>query len=100
MAAGRLAKANPDLSILLVELGPNNLNNPMIRTPAFFLAQVLPTSPTTLFYEGKKSEHLNGRAPMVQSGGTLGGGSSINFLSYTRGKSLGRAQPQGAESCD
>jgi alcohol oxidase len=34
VAAGRLAKANPDLKILLVEGGKNNFQDPTIVNPA------------------------------------------------------------------
>jgi len=36
------------------------------------------------FYKSKKSDHLNGRDVIVPMGGILGGGSSINFMMYTR----------------
>lgn len=87
VAAGRLAKNNPDLSILLIEQGQNNLDNPMVRNPALFLTHLAPDSKTALFYQGNKSDKLNGRAPIVPAGGILGGGSSINFMMYTRGMS-------------
>lgn len=36
------------------------------------------------FYKSKASKHLNGREAIVPMGGILGGGSSINFMMYTR----------------
>ncbi|CAE6393443.1 unnamed protein product [Rhizoctonia solani] len=84
VAAGRLAKANPELDILLVEQGPNNLNEPNVVTPAVFLTHLVPGSKTAHFWQGNKSDALNGRSPIVPTGRTLGGGSSINFLMYTR----------------
>lgn len=86
MVAGRLAEANPKLSILLIEGGPNNYNVPNIVHPVFFLDHLLPTSKTTIFYKGNKAKQLADREVIVPSGGTLGGGSSINFMMYTRGQ--------------
>jgi alcohol oxidase len=36
------------------------------------------------FYKSQKSKHLNNREAIVPMGGILGGGSSINFMMYTR----------------
>ena len=82
--AGRLAEADPDLSILVIEGGADNKDVPHIVNPAFYLQNLLPATKTALFYKGNKSEHLAGREAIVPSGGTLGGGSSINFMMYTR----------------
>ncbi|KAI1845515.1 hypothetical protein JX266_008373 [Neoarthrinium moseri] len=84
--AGRLAEADPNLSILIIEGGENNHNVPSVVNPAFFLQHLLPTSKTALFYKGNKSQQLGDREPIVPSGGMLGGGSSINFMMYTRGQ--------------
>lgn len=78
--AGRLAEADPQLVILVIEGGQNNYNVPNIINPLLFYEHLLPTSTTALFYKAKKSEHLAGRESIVPSGGTLGGGSSINFM--------------------
>ncbi|KAF1999190.1 GMC oxidoreductase [Amniculicola lignicola CBS 123094] len=48
------------------------------------MAGLLPTSNATLFYRGVKEEKLANRELIVPSGGTLGGGSSINLLMYSR----------------
>ncbi|KAH6695058.1 alcohol oxidase [Plectosphaerella plurivora] len=84
VVAGRLAEADPKLSILVIEGGPDNRGVQNIENPVFFLDHLLPTSTTTLFYKGNKSEHCAGREIVVPSGGVLGGGSSINFMMYTR----------------
>ncbi|ELU42837.1 alcohol oxidase-like protein [Rhizoctonia solani AG-1 IA] len=64
-AAGRLAAANPEVNILLIEQGPNNLNEPTVITPG-------------------KSAAIKNREPLVvtdgynhslYTGGLLGGGS-------------------------
>ena len=48
VAAGRLAKANPDLKILLIEGGQNNFENPTVRNPAVYLSHLAPDSKTAL----------------------------------------------------
>ncbi|CAI6334793.1 unnamed protein product [Periconia digitata] len=82
--AGRLSEADPKLSILVIEQGPNNFGIPTIIHPALCLSSILPTSNVTLFYQGKAEKQLNGRELVVPSGGVLGGGSSINLMMYSR----------------
>lgn len=84
VVAGRLAEADPNLSILVIEGGPNNLDVATIVHPALFLSALMPTSNATLFYQGVKESQLNDRELVVPSGGTLGGGSSINLMMYSR----------------
>ena len=72
------------MSILIIEGGKNNLNDPTVTNPAIFLAHLAPDSQTAIFYKSKASEHLAGREAIVPMGGILGGGSSINFMMYTR----------------
>lgn len=55
-----------------------------IENPIFYLDHLLPTSKTTHFYKANKAEQLAGRECVVPAGGVLGGGSSINFMMYTR----------------
>jgi len=58
----------------------DNYGNPDIVTPGRFLSNLLPESKTAIFYKATKSDYLAGREVIVPSGGTLGGGSSINFM--------------------
>ncbi|CAG8957498.1 hypothetical protein HYFRA_00011480 [Hymenoscyphus fraxineus] len=88
VAAGRLAKANPEMKILLVEGGQNNFNEPQIVNPAIYLSNLAPDSKTAIFYKSKASNFLNGREAIVPAGGLLGGGSSINFMMYTRAQGI------------
>ena len=82
--AGRLAEDNPSLSILVIEGGANNKDAASVVNPVFYLQNLLPATKTALFYKGNKSKQLADREPIVPCGGTLGGGSSINFMMYTR----------------
>ncbi|KAM0263150.1 hypothetical protein ACHAQJ_001303 [Trichoderma viride] len=84
IVAGRLSKADPNLSILLIEHGKNNLNDPNVVNASRYLTHLTPNSNTTISYKGNKSADLNGREPVVTTGGMLGGGSSVNFAMYTR----------------
>ncbi|KAI0487114.1 GMC oxidoreductase [Xylaria cf. heliscus] len=84
IVAGRLAEADPNLSILVIEGGKDNYGDPGVVTPAIFLPNIGPGSKNAIFYKGNKSDNLAGREPIVPSGGILGGGSSINFMMYTR----------------
>ncbi|KAK6334519.1 hypothetical protein TWF730_003733 [Orbilia blumenaviensis] len=86
--AGRLAAAEPSLSILVVESGINNKDVESVIHPAMFLNNLIPGSQTATFHVAKKSEKLNNREPIVPTGGCLGGGSSINFMMYTRAQGV------------
>lgn len=68
----------------MIEQGPNNLDVVSVKHPALCLGNLLPTSNATIFYQGSAEKQLNGRELVVPSGGTLGGGSSINLLMYSR----------------
>jgi alcohol oxidase len=68
----------------VVEGGPNNFNVATIVHPALFLSALMPTSNVTIFYQGIKESQLDDRELIVPSGGTLGGGSSINLMMYSR----------------
>jgi alcohol oxidase len=64
----------------VVESGPNNYNEPDIVNPALAIKNISPGSKTSIVYKGVKSKALAGRELTVLSGGTLGGGSSINLF--------------------
>lgn len=58
VAAGRLAKANPDLKILLVEGGKNNYNDPTVVNPAVYLSHLAPDSKTAIVSRSHLSPSL------------------------------------------
>ncbi|KAJ3475833.1 hypothetical protein NLI96_g11571 [Meripilus lineatus] len=84
VAAGRLAAADPSLKILILEAGPTTYNNLAHIQPARYLSHLAPDSTTVTHNIAKPSTHLGGRAVVVSSGHCLGGGSSVNFMLYTR----------------
>ena len=80
VVGGRLAEADPTLSVLLIEGGANNDGMQNVEYPALLTQHLAPDSKTAIFYTGKKSETLAGREVVVPAGGVLGGGSSINVM--------------------
>ncbi|KXJ94135.1 GMC oxidoreductase [Microdochium bolleyi] len=84
IVASRLSDADPNLSILVIEGGQNNHNLPEIVNPILYLSNIAPTSKNALFWKARKSNYLADREVIVPTGGVLGGGSSINFMMYTR----------------
>ncbi|KAI7363642.1 alcohol oxidase, partial [Hortaea werneckii] len=86
VVAGRLAAADPELSILLIEGGENNAGKDTITHPALFPMNLMPQSKTTVWYHAKASDALAGREYPLFTGGVLGGGSSINIMLYSRAK--------------
>ncbi|KAI0294579.1 alcohol oxidase [Russula brevipes] len=84
LVAGRLATADPDLRILILEAGPSTYNNPLHTQPARFCHNLAPGSRTVRVHTSRPSEALGGRSTAVPCGQCLGGGGSINFMMYTR----------------
>jgi len=84
VVASRLAEADPALQVLIIESGKNNLNDSLVRTPAYCVHHLKPNSDTAQFHVSNPSTHVAGRSIIVPSGNILGGGSSINFMMYTR----------------
>ncbi|KAK4175183.1 GMC oxidoreductase-domain-containing protein [Triangularia setosa] len=84
VVAGRLANLDRNLKVLLIEAGENNLNNPWVYRPAIFPRNMKLDSKTATFYESSPSPALSGRGAIVPAANILGGGSSINFMMYTR----------------
>ncbi|KAG0708317.1 GMC oxidoreductase-domain-containing protein [Suillus ampliporus] len=84
VAAGRLAACDPSLKILILEAGEHTLNKAAHVQPWQYFVHLAPTSTSVTYNIGNPSSRLNGRAPVVQSGHCVGGGSSVNFMVYTR----------------
>ncbi|KAI7773714.1 hypothetical protein LA080_010034 [Diaporthe eres] len=83
VVASRLADTDPGLSVLVIEGGPNN-DVPTVEIPASFLAHLSPESKTNRFYLTKKSPEVADRSLVLPTGSILGGGSSTNFMMYSR----------------
>ncbi|KAB8300503.1 hypothetical protein EYC80_000668 [Monilinia laxa] len=82
--AGRLANLDHNLQVLLIEAGESNLNNPWVFRPGIYPKNMKLDSKTASFYYSRPSEWLAGRRAVVPCAHILGGGSSINFMMYTR----------------
>jgi alcohol oxidase len=72
------------LQVLLIEGGESNLNNPWVYRPGIYPRNMKLDSKTATFYYSRPSEWLDGRRAVVPCAHILGGGSSINFMMYTR----------------
>ena len=64
----------------MIEGGPSNAGIDIVQHPALFIMNLLPDSKTALFYKSKQSKQVADREVVVQTGGTLGGGSSVNIM--------------------
>ncbi|KAG6888844.1 hypothetical protein C0995_005384 [Termitomyces sp. Mi166 len=74
VVAGRLAYADPNLKVMLIEGGANNRDDPWVYR----------NDKAKFYVDTKDSAHLRGRRSIVPCANILGGGSSINFQMYTR----------------
>jgi len=84
VVAGRLANVDRNLQVMLIEAGESNLNNPWVFRPGIYPRNMKLDSKTASFYYSRPSEWLGGRRAVVPCAHILGGGSSINFMMYTR----------------
>lgn len=50
-----------------------------------FLSHLIPENKRAIVHMANKEPQLGNRDLFLQTGGMLGGGSSVNFLMYTRG---------------
>ncbi|KAI1121035.1 GMC oxidoreductase-domain-containing protein [Nemania abortiva] len=82
--ASRLADADRDLSILVIEGGTTNENVVDLIYPAFMAKSLGPESKYNHYYKAVRSEALGNRDLVVPTGGVLSGGSSVNLMAYTR----------------
>ncbi|KAG6876028.1 hypothetical protein C0992_001295, partial [Termitomyces sp. T32_za158] len=105
VVAGRLAYADPNLKVMLIEGGANNRDDPWVyrrvlscTTQSFVDIQCLLrpgiyvrnmqqdgiNDKAKFYVDTQSSPHLRGRRSIVPCANILGGGSSINFQMYTR----------------
>ncbi|KAL4742962.1 hypothetical protein BDV11DRAFT_140937 [Aspergillus similis] len=81
--AGRLSEKNHSLQILIIEAGPNVAGHPLTEYPlACFGAH---HSPLDWAYTTVPQAHLNNRECYNSAAKALGGGSAINYGTWTRG---------------
>ncbi|KAL1746376.1 GMC oxidoreductase-domain-containing protein [Schizophyllum fasciatum] len=87
VVAGRLAYADPNLKVMLIEGGANNRDDPWVYRPGIYVKNMQRdgvNNKATFYTDTMKSSHLRGRRSIVPCANILGGGSSINFQMYTR----------------
>jgi alcohol oxidase len=86
-AATRLSKASPLLQILVLEAGPHTNDVEAFVIPGQSFLHLLPSvaNKAMSFYSAAKpSKHLAGRKIIVPAANCVGGGSSVNWMMYTR----------------
>ncbi|CAL1701917.1 unnamed protein product [Somion occarium] len=87
VVAGRLAYADPNLQVMLIEGGANNRDDPWVYRPGIFVRNMQKdgvNDKATFYTDSMESSYLRGRRSIVPCANILGGGSSINFQMYTR----------------
>ncbi|KAF8580577.1 GMC oxidoreductase [Ramaria rubella] len=87
VVAGRLAYADPNLHVMLIEGGANNKDDPWVYRPGIYVKNMQRdgiNDKATFYTDTMASSHLRGRKSIVPCANILGGGSSINFQMYTR----------------
>ncbi|EIN11107.1 alcohol oxidase [Punctularia strigosozonata HHB-11173 SS5] len=87
VVAGRLAYADPNLKVMLIEGGANNRDDPWVYRPGIYVRNMQrngTNDKATFYTDTMESSHLRGRRSIVPCANILGGGSSINFQMYTR----------------
>ncbi|KAJ7067085.1 GMC oxidoreductase-domain-containing protein [Mycena amicta] len=83
VVAGRLAAADPNLKILIIEAGKHSLGLKVYTQPARYFSNLAAGDSFTL-HVAKPSKSLDDRSCIVPAGKTVGGGSCVNFMMYTR----------------
>ncbi|KAL0953601.1 hypothetical protein HGRIS_004809 [Hohenbuehelia grisea] len=84
LVAGRLAKADPSLKLLVLEAGPHTNGKLEHIQPGRYLSHMRPGSITTQTHIAKPSDSVAGRSIAVHCGSCVGGGSSVNLAMYNR----------------
>ncbi|KAJ7260517.1 alcohol oxidase-like protein [Mycena haematopus] len=84
VVAGRLAAADPSLKILIIEAGKHTKDVPTHIQPARYFRNLATGGDTFTFHFAKPSEALGNRPCVIPSAKCMGGGSSVNFMMYTR----------------
>ncbi|KAL4800159.1 hypothetical protein BDV19DRAFT_398801 [Aspergillus venezuelensis] len=74
---------DPSVTVTLLEAGPDGNNDRNVYTPGF--AGRLQNSPYLWNYTSQPDPRRGGIAPRLPQGHALGGGTSVNFMSYSRG---------------
>ena len=82
--AARLSDADLNLSILVLEAGPNNHNAPEVVHLGLYRANFAPDKPNFQYWPAVEEKQLAGRAVALTTGSMLGGSSSVNGAIYAR----------------
>jgi alcohol oxidase len=83
--AGRLAKADPSLQILIIESGIDNRELIDVVVPGYMANHFGRVKDTVNVYLGNPNSGDGPEFSAAVCGSMLGGGSSVNYMMYTRG---------------
>ena len=83
--ASRLRQSNSELSIAVIERGPDEQNNPLVLNP--MAASQLHELGIVSEYHTEPQSSLNNRQIVIRAGNTLSGSSAINYGLWMRGHS-------------
>ncbi|KAK4501608.1 hypothetical protein PRZ48_007417 [Zasmidium cellare] len=83
--ASRLKQGDPNLSVALIERGPDERKHPMVLNP-MAVAQLKDVGLDSV-YPTVKQEHLNDRTLELHAGNILSGSSAVNYGLWMRGQS-------------
>ncbi|OTB08952.1 putative alcohol oxidase [Hypoxylon sp. CI-4A] len=84
VVASRLADADPNLSILVIESGKDNHNDPTVNHPLLWMYNFPSGNLREISQKAVKEEQLANRELAMHVGNILGGGSSVNGMMYAR----------------
>ncbi|CAK5266688.1 unnamed protein product [Mycena citricolor] len=82
--AGRLAAADPTLKILILEAGKHTKDVKTHQQPGRYFANLVGGGDSFTYHDTVPSKALGNRPYLLPSAKAMGGGSSVNFMIYTR----------------
>ncbi|KAJ7227340.1 GMC oxidoreductase-domain-containing protein [Mycena pura] len=85
VVAGRLAAADPNLKILLIEAGQHINNIKAHIQPARYFTNLASGGDMFTFHATKPSKALGNRSCIIPAGKAVGGGSAVNFKGLNKG---------------
>ena len=77
---------DPQISVVLLEAGPDGTDAPTINIPAYAPLNTEPVSDVYVWnFTGQPDPNLSGLRAALAQGHAFGGGSAVNYMAYCRG---------------